>query len=105
MDTGILPFAAVAALVLLAFIWHFGRSKSLLEQWAAQIGYRLIRQEYRNLFKGPFFWTSTKGQTVYYVTVEDAAGNRRSGWVRCGGWWLGLLSDHVDVHWDDNAGV
>jgi hypothetical protein len=92
---------AVAALVILGLVWHFGRSGALLNQWAADNGYRIIRQEYRTFFKGPFFWTSTKGQTVYYVVVEGAGGNRRRGWVRCGGWWLGLLSDNVEVRWDD----
>jgi hypothetical protein len=92
---------AVAALVILGLVWQFWRSSSLLHQWAAEHGYRIIRQEYRTFFKGPFFWTSTKGQTVYYVVVEDSAGNRRRGWVRCGGWWFGLLSDNVEVRWDD----
>jgi hypothetical protein len=98
---GILVFLGGAVLVILALVWHFGRSSSLLHQWAAQNGYRIISQEYRNFFKGPFFWTSTKGQTVYYVVVEDAGGNKRRGWVRCGGWLLGLLSDSVAVRWDD----
>ena len=97
---GLFALGAVAVLLGLTLWWHFGRSSSLLHQWAAKNGYRIVRQEYRHLFKGPFFWTSTKGQTVYYVVVEDAAGTRRSGWVRCGGWWLGLLSDNVEVRWD-----
>ena len=101
---GLFVFAAVAVLavlVILSFVWHFGRSSSLLHQWAAENGYRIVSQEYRNFFKGPFFWTSSKGQTVYYVVVEDSGGKRRRGWVRCGGWWLGLLSDNVEVRWDD----
>jgi len=98
---GLFAFVAVAVLIVFVFMWHFGRSNSLLHQWAARNGYRIIRQEYRNFFKGPFFWASTQGQTVYYVVVEDSGGNRRSGWLRCGGWWLGLFSDNVEVRWDD----
>jgi hypothetical protein len=90
----------IAALIGLSLWWHFGRSSSLLHQWAEQNGYRIVRQEYRTFFRGPFFWSSSKGQTVYHVVVEDSAGNRRSGYVRCGGWWLGLLSDRVEVRWD-----
>jgi hypothetical protein len=97
---GVFAIGAVVVLVLLALWWHYGRSSSLLHQWAAENGYRIVRQQYRNFFKGPFFWTSARGQTVYYVVVEDAAGNTRSGWVRCGSWWLGLLSDNVEVRWD-----
>ena len=98
---GLFVVVAVAVLAILAVVWHFGRSSSLLHQWAAENGYRIICREHRNFLKGPFFWTSTKGQTVYYVVVEDSGGNRRTGWVRCGGWWLGLLSDNVEVRWDD----
>src|SRR4051812_45417745 len=97
---GLLFLGAMAVLVIFVMWWHFDRSNSLLRQWAANNGYHIVRQEYRHLRKDPFFWTSTKGQTVYHVTVEDSTGSRRSGWVRCGGWWLGLLSDHVEVRWD-----
>ncbi len=96
-----LVFIPIAGLVLLSMLWHFSRSSSILQQWADRNGYRIIDQQYRTFFKGPFFWTSTKGQVVYYVKGEDAKGRRRSGWVRCGGWFLGLLSNHVDVRWED----
>ena len=97
---GLFALGALAVFIMLALWWHFGQSSSLLHQWAEKNGYRIVRQEYRHLFKGPFFWTSAKGQTVYHVVVEDSTGARRSGWVRCGGWWLGLLSDNVEVRWD-----
>ena len=92
--------ALVVVLVVFAIWWRIGRSNSLLQKWAAQNRYRIIRQE-RRFFKGPYFWTSTKGQTVYRVVLEDPDGNKRSGWVRCGSWWFGLLSDKVEVRWDD----
>lgn len=42
-------------------------------------------------------------QTVYRVTVEDGAGDVRRGWVRCGGFMVGLWSDKVQVKWDNEA--
>jgi hypothetical protein len=98
---GIILVIGFVAFAVAAIWWHYSRSSSLLEGWAAKNGYRLISQEYRSVFKGPFFWTSSEEQTVYYVTVEDRNGQRRSGWVRCGGWFWGLLSDNVEVRWDD----
>jgi hypothetical protein len=98
---GFVLFLAFAAVVVLAIVWHYSRSNDLLHQWAERHGYRIVRQEYRNFFKGPFFWTTSRGQTVYYVTVEDRQGQQRNGWVRCGGRFLGLLSDNVDVRWDE----
>jgi hypothetical protein len=96
----VLAGIAAVGLVVLSLVWHFGRSHSILEHWAARNGYRLIDQSYCWILKGPFFWTS-KNQTVYYVTVEDEAGRIRRAWVRCGGWFLGLLSDQADVEWED----
>jgi hypothetical protein len=89
------------ALAIAGVIWHFGRSNTLLERWAQRHGYRIIAQEYRTFFKGPYFWTTSRNQTVYRVTILDEHGDTRSGWVRCGGWFMGLWSDHVDVQWDD----
>jgi len=103
MDWQPFLFLPVLALIVGAIWWHFSRSASLLERWAEEHGYRILDREYRTLRRGPFFWTTSKGQTVYRVTVEDKAGYARTGWVRCGGWWLGLLSDHVEARWDEGA--
>jgi len=103
MDTK--SFAAIVGfLIVVAFIasviWlHFHRSNVILRRWAGRNDFRIVLSEYRPFFKGPFFWTSSNGQTVYYVTVEDDKGQRRHGWVRCGGWWMGMLSDAAEVRW------
>jgi hypothetical protein len=96
-------FAVAGGVVFVGLMlwWHYSRSDSLLRQWAERNGYGLVSQDHRYLVRGPFFWTTSRGQTVYRVTVEDEGGNRRSGWVRCGSWLLGLLSDQVEVRWDD----
>jgi hypothetical protein len=31
--------------------------------------------------RGPFFWTTGKGQEVFYVTVRDEAGDTSRGFV------------------------
>jgi hypothetical protein len=93
---GIVLIAAVAGL---AIYLQWSRSRSLLEGWATENGYEIVQSEYRVLSKGPFFWTSSKGQTVYYVTIRDGQGETRSGWVRCGSWWFGLMSNKTEVRW------
>jgi hypothetical protein len=90
----------VLILGVVGLIWHSIRSRALLERWAELNGYRIIDADYRNVFRGPFFWTTTKGQTVYRVTVE-LKGDVLKGWVRCGSRCLGLLSDRVEVRWDE----
>jgi hypothetical protein len=95
-----IPIVIIAGVGVAAFAWHISRSRSLLQRWAAENDYSILNSEYRYFSKGPFFWTSSKGQTVYYVTVRDHEGNIRTGWVRCGSWWLGLLSDKTEVRWE-----
>jgi len=92
--------AFVVILCVASLVWHSRRSRILLERWAERNGYRILRADYRNFFRGPFFWTSSRVQTIYRVTVEGKGGVR-SGWVRCGSCWLGLLSDQAEVRWDE----
>lgn len=94
----------VVILVIVAFAslaLRFSRSQSVLDQWADENGFEILHSEYRNFFRGPFFLTTSKGQTVYYVRIRDRQGVERAGWVRCGGWFLGLMSDKAEVRWED----
>ena len=96
---------ARALLILVALMGAGGgilayvtRSKYLLEKWADENRHQLLYAEHRMLRKGPFLW-SGRGQAVYRVEIRDERGDR-SGWVRCGSWWLGVLVDQVEVKWD-----
>ena len=86
MDSLALLFiAVVVVLMFVSLAWHSSRSATLLRAWAEANGLRILRSENRYMFRGPFSWTTAKGQAVYRVTVEDKAGKVRGGWVRCGG--------------------
>jgi hypothetical protein len=103
MQTARFVFLLVALLAFCLVAWYVGRSRSqaILNYWAVSNGYRLIEQKYVRFFRGPFFWTSSRSQPVYRVVVEDQTGQRRSGWVCCGSWALGVLSNKVQVRWDE----
>ena len=104
-SAGVIMLVAVLPLLAMSIAWHF---LPVAEPPGAMGGEERIwhhrRRSYRNVFRGPYFWTSSKGQTVYRVTVE-VRGGVRTGWVRCGGWWLGLLSDQAEVRWDNEPAV
>lgn len=84
-----------------SFWWHMKRSRDLLNMWADENGLRVVDSERRYMRRGPFFWTTGKGQEVFYVTVQDQSGQARNAYVRCGGFWFGLLSNNVDVRWEE----
>jgi hypothetical protein len=96
-----IAFAGVIFLGIALVLFRIGRSISLLDEWAERNDYEIIQSERRHLLKGSFTWTSSKGQTVYFVTIRDQQGNLRSGWVRCGGFLTGMFSDNTEVHWND----
>ena len=81
-------------------MWTFSRSRELLDRWAEDNGYQILSSEFRWLRRGPFFWTSSKGQMTYYVVIRTADGRTRNGWVRCGGFFWGLLRDKVEERWE-----
>ena len=94
---GIVGVAIAAA----SWWWCTSRARDLIDNWATQCGFRVVDSRYCWFWNGPFFLTTSKGQMVYYVTVEDRDGRVRRAWVRCGGWFLGMMSDRVDVEWVD----
>ena len=85
----------VGLLVLSLYAWRFYRAKSMLEKWAVQNGYRIIRRRYR----WPFWIPLMRGPTMYFVMIEDENGERHSARVTCGGAFFGLFSDRVAVNW------
>ena len=98
MDS-VLPILGLAffAYAIVIIVWWVSRSQKILENWATVNNYRIVSSEFRQFSQGPFTW-SPNG-TVYYVKVETADGQTRRGWVRCGGWFLGL--DAAEVWWDE----
>jgi hypothetical protein len=81
-------------------LWDFTRAQSVLEHWAGENGYDILSKE-RRWFGGPFWWRKTNDQVVFYVTVRTSEGQIRRGWIRCGSWFLGILSNRADVEWDE----
>lgn len=101
MEPVLIPIVILmVVLIPLALRWRFRRSKELLGRWAKTNGFDILAWERRWFFKGPFFVRSSNDQMIFHVTVENAEGKIRSGYVRVGGWFRGLFSDQISVRWD-----
>ena len=99
--SSVLPAIFTAVFVTAVIFLTTARADTILENWALRSGYRVVSRNYAWFFKGPFFWTSNRNQVVFRITAQDQSGNMRSGWVRCGSWWGGILSDDAEVRWDE----
>lgn len=94
-------FLAIAIFGVVTFWWHMKRSLDLLHLWVRENNLTLVRSERRMMDLGPFTGRTGRGQEIFYVTVKDETDNERNPYVRCGSFWFGLLSENVDVEWDD----
>jgi hypothetical protein len=96
-----IPEIITAVSIATLLIWlAVTRGRTILKDWADKNGYQILHKEFRVFRVGPF-WGQSGQAVVYYVTVRDEQGQQWSGWVRCGGRFLGLLSDKADVIWKD----
>lgn len=102
MNESILIPVALAFLAIVFLVLEITRPIEILNQWAGDNSFEILNYERRYVRRGPFFWTTSRGQVVYYVCVKAENGEIRSGWVRCGNWWLGLWINEADVRWDDS---
>jgi hypothetical protein len=75
------------------------RLKTLLSDWAKKENYTILFQEELSFWSTPFI--PSNNRVDYRVIVEDAQGRRRRGWVRFGGWPLGIFSQRVKVVWEE----
>ena len=100
----IVPIFFIALFVVFVvgmMIWHYSRAEEIVTRWARENGYEIVSSERRVFRRGPFFFWTSEGQEVYYVTVRTADGQLRRGWLRCGGYFSGLWSDQAEVRWDE----
>ena len=95
--------AALAISVFIERSWLFQtKAKSIVQRWAAKHHYEVLQLE-SPFHTGAFsFWTTSRGQVVYALTIRDDAGRERKAWVRCGSY-IGsvLFSDAIEVKWQD----
>jgi hypothetical protein len=101
MSVNFLTAAAIALLCAAAtgaYWLQYARRRRTLFRWVNENDYRLV--EYSSAFlteATPFFFTASKAQSIFRVSVITRDGKLREGWVRFGGWWGG---DAADVRWD-----
>jgi hypothetical protein len=95
-------FIAIVLQCVVHAVEQTRKGQQLLENWAHRNGYRILERQLCNIFRGPFLANSSKIQQVFQVTVKEAEGKTRNGYVRCGSYWRGVNVDQVDVCWDSS---
>jgi hypothetical protein len=101
------PPLAVALLIAVAMVppglivWTILRARRHIRAWAADQELRLQRVGLRLIRRGPYWANRTKAQHVFHVVALDRNDRRRTGFVRVGGAFKGVMSNEVHVTWDE----
>ena len=88
----------VAAAIIWGVYWEERRSTQILKDWAEREGLKVLSSERRYSYADDF--KASRSQAVFRVKVQDEKGFTRHGWVKCGGWWAGLLKNRAEAQWD-----
>jgi len=98
-----IPFAVGTIVIIFAWWFDTIRSRSIIEKWAAQNEFKVLKCKQAFFDTGPFsWWTSGKGQKIYRFTVITPQGSERSGWIRCGSFWGGIyFSNNIEIRWEE----
>jgi hypothetical protein len=91
-------------LFLAIVILHIRLAKYRIKQWAAQKGFNITECKICLKRIGPFSYIGTSGsQSVFKIEAVNSNGEVKKGYVRAGGFFLGLLRKRVEVKWDKNS--
>lgn len=94
--------SAVVAGIFAIYKVAVSRADSMVRQWASENDFELLHFE-RCFFTGGFnFFTTSRNQIVYSVRVRDRASHERSGWLRCGSFFGGVIfGSGTEVKWKE----
>jgi hypothetical protein len=97
-----LVLAILGITAFIALHWLFeAKAQSIFQTWATAEGYTILRFK-RAFLGGAFsFWTTSRGQAVYFITVRDNQGRERNACVRCGRFATGVFARGIEIKWMD----
>jgi len=97
-------FFVVFIILLFLGMWRITMKEGnrILDGWARENSLEVLEAEHCWFLRGPFWFRSSKAQSVYRITVRDKeSGETWSGWARCGNWFWGVWGTNaIKVIWD-----
>jgi hypothetical protein len=97
------PLIFGIAVIAIVLALMFTRSRQVLKTWARENGYEILSSELRFLSRGPYTWTLLGKQWVFHVAVRAGDGTVRTGYVKCGSFFWGVLVNKAEVAWSDST--
>jgi len=102
-STSALLMSLLIAVAVYLSYRHIMNAKALLRDWAQANNFRILQARMCTFTPWRMYFTTSKYQIVYKVSVYDESAHRiRAAWVRLGTRVWGVMEgDAVDVKWED----
>lgn len=98
----IVVFSLVGLLGWWMYKWQYSKADTMLETWAGQNGYSLVKKEKANPGgTGPGVRYAGNTQVIYRIEVKDGEGRTKTGTAKIGSATTGTLSDEIEIVWDE----
>ncbi|MCX5662948.1 MAG: hypothetical protein NTW19_24960 [Planctomycetota bacterium] len=98
----VLVVLLVLAVAVASIYFSFVRPRQIFDNWVRENGLTIIEARRCIFSYGAFsFFTTGKGQTIYRFSARRADGQVVAGWARVGGFFLGAMSNRVEVRWEE----
>ena len=99
------PLLWFAGIMLVYALWTARRARTIMRQWLADRGFDALHVR-QSLGPPLRLWNGSKEQYTFRIRAYDKSTHRiREGWMRVGGYWIGVLNpDAVEMYWDDERG-
>ncbi len=88
---------AIIIFLTIFMIWSYSRANQVFDDWVRNNNFKVRKQSLKLLFRGRFTLTTSGGQIVYLVELEDG----KKCWVIMGGYFAGMLSKRLQVFWEE----
>ena len=79
--------------------WQFRCSDQMLETWAREQGYTILKKQRANIGDGPMGTRQASRAVKYRVALTDQAGQTRRALVTLGSRSSGILAQEIAVEW------
>jgi hypothetical protein len=95
-------FCLIASAAVIIPIFRIRRAHTLLLAWRVANGYEIISRKWAGFRVGPFPLAALGHQAVYRLLVRDREGKEHICWIKLGDFVVGLLSNEVEVKWEED---
>ena len=88
------------SIIIIVLVLMYSRAQMILRTWAEGNCYQILSSDLRFLGRGPYSYTLLGKQWVFYVILKASDGTTRTGYVKCGSFFWGVIINRAEAKLD-----